>query len=87
MHIPGPRELRAALCRFAVVSERSEACRKKALACERAATLASYPNASHVYLDVARQWRDRAEKAEALERRLPENRQKGVMRDGKSQSY
>ena len=47
---------------------RASACRKKAGQFERAARVATNRDASRVYLDVARQWRDRAEHTEELER-------------------
>jgi len=52
------------------MSSRAEACRKKALECERAAQVASNPSASRVYLDLATRWRKMADEAEALQRRL-----------------
>ncbi len=47
---------------------RASACRKKAIQCVRAAKVATDTDARRVYLDVARQWRDRAEHTEELER-------------------
>jgi hypothetical protein len=52
------------------MSERAEACRKKALQCEQAAIIATDMGARLMYLDVARQWREMAEQAEDLERRF-----------------
>ena len=59
------------------MSERAEACRKKALQCEHAAIMAADTDARLMYLDIARQWREMAEQAEELEqrRRLRERRQ------------
>lgn len=54
--------------RFMNMNHRASACRKKALQCEGAAKVATDPGARRVYLDVARQWRDRAEHTEQLER-------------------
>jgi hypothetical protein len=39
------------------MSERAEACRKKALQCEHAAIMATDIGARLMYPDVARQWR------------------------------
>jgi hypothetical protein len=52
------------------MSSRAEACRKKALEFERAASAASDPSASTVYLEVAARWQKMAEEAEALQQRL-----------------
>ncbi len=54
--------------RFINMNYRASACRKKALQCEGAAKVAADPDARRVYRDVARQWRDRAEHTEELER-------------------
>ncbi len=54
--------------RFMNMNYRASACRKKALQCEGAAKVAADPDACRVYRDVARQWRDRAEHTEELER-------------------
>ena len=51
------------------MSERAEACRKKALQCEHAAIRTTDTGARLMYLDMARQWREMAEQAEELERR------------------
>lgn len=48
---------------------RAEACRNKALNCERAALIATDSNVQAAYRDMARQWREIAEQAEALDRR------------------
>jgi hypothetical protein len=48
---------------------RAEACRNKALKCERAALIATDPKAQAAYRVMARQWRETAEQAEALDRR------------------
>ena len=48
---------------------RAEACRKKALECERRAVLATEDAARALYLDLVHQWREMAEQAEELERR------------------
>jgi hypothetical protein len=47
-----------------------EACRRKALEFERAAQVATDPTAQRAYLNLADKWRERAEWAEALARRL-----------------
>ena len=48
------------------MSERAEAFRRKALQYERAATIAIDPDACREYLEIARQLRAGAEKAEAF---------------------
>lgn len=48
---------------------RAEACRRKALECERRAVLATEDAARALYLDLVHQWREMAEQAEELERR------------------
>lgn len=48
---------------------RAEACGNKALNCERAALIATDSNIQAAYRDMARQWREIAEQAEALDRR------------------
>jgi hypothetical protein len=53
---------------FMNMNYRASACRKKALQCERAAEIATDADARRVYLDVARQWWDRAQHTEELER-------------------
>jgi hypothetical protein len=53
---------------FDVMSERAEAFKRKALQYERAASMATDPDACHAYLDLARQLRARAEQAEAFAR-------------------
>jgi hypothetical protein len=50
------------------MSERAEAFRRKALQYERAASMATDPDACRAYLDLARQLRARAEQAEAFAR-------------------
>jgi hypothetical protein len=52
-----------------------EACRRKALSFERAAEVATDPMAKRPYLDLASKWLERAEWAEALERRLSASRE------------
>jgi hypothetical protein len=54
--------------RFINMNHRASACRRKALQCELAAKVATDADARRVYIDVARQWRDRAEHTEELER-------------------
>jgi hypothetical protein len=49
---------------------RAEACRRNAEQCERTALLATEEEAKRIYTELARQWRQRAEQAEALARRL-----------------
>ena len=48
---------------------RAEACLAKAAECERAAVLASEPNIRATYSDLAKQWRELAAHAEALDRK------------------
>jgi hypothetical protein len=48
------------------MSERAEAFRRKALQYERAASIATDPDACRAYLDLARQLRARAEQAETF---------------------
>jgi hypothetical protein len=48
------------------MSERAEALRRKALQYERAASIATDPEACRAYLDLARQLRARGEQAEAF---------------------
>jgi hypothetical protein len=49
--------------------QRAEACRNKALKCERAALIATDSEVQAAYRNMARQWREIAERAEALDRR------------------
>jgi hypothetical protein len=49
---------------------RAEAYRGNAEQCERTAVLATDESAKRIYTDLARQWRQKADLAEALERRL-----------------
>jgi len=58
-----------------------EACRRKALSFERAAEVATDPMAKRAYLDLASKWLERAEWAEALERRLSVNRARPLVGD------
>jgi len=51
------------------MTQRAEACRDKALKCERAALIATDPNVQSAYRDMARQWHEIAEQAVALDRR------------------
>jgi hypothetical protein len=48
---------------------RAEACRNKALKCERAALIATDSKVQAAYRNMARQWREIAEQAEVLDRR------------------
>jgi hypothetical protein len=48
---------------------RADACRDKALKCERAALVATDPKAQAAYRDMARQWREIATQAEVLDQR------------------
>jgi hypothetical protein len=48
------------------MGERAEAFRRKALQYERAASIATDPDACRAYLDIARQLRARAEQAETF---------------------
>jgi hypothetical protein len=48
---------------------RAEACRNKALKCERAPLIAADSNVLAAYRAMARQWCEIAEQAEALDRR------------------
>ena len=66
----------ARLCRFADMSERAEACRKKASQCEHAAIVATDMGARFMYLEIARQWRDMAEQAEDLDQRFTASRER-----------
>jgi hypothetical protein len=50
------------------MSERAEACRKKATECQRAALAASDPNIRQMYFDLAKQWKELTEQALAIER-------------------
>jgi hypothetical protein len=50
------------------MSERAEACRRRAAECERVATLVRDEHARLLYLDLANYWRFIAEQAEAMER-------------------
>jgi hypothetical protein len=52
-----------------------EACRRKAQSFERAAEVATDPSAKRAYLDLASKWRERAEWAAALERRISASRE------------
>ena len=70
------KERVAPLCRYAVMSERTEACRKKALQCEHGAIVATDMGARLMYLDMARQWREMAEQAEDLEQRFAASRER-----------
>jgi hypothetical protein len=51
------------------MTQRAEACRDKALKCERAALIATDPKVQSAYRDMARQWHEIAEQAVALDRR------------------
>ena len=50
------------------MSDKAEACRRKAAECERAAVLANEDSVRCAYLDLARQWREMADHAEHIER-------------------
>jgi hypothetical protein len=52
-----------------------DACRRKALDFERAAELAADESVQRAYRDLASKWHERAEWAEALERRLSASRE------------
>ena len=58
------------------MSERAEACRKKALQCEHAAIIATDIGACLMYLDMARQWGEMAGQAGDLERRFTASRER-----------
>ena len=51
------------------MDERAEACRKKAMECERMAMASSDAALRFMYLDLAKQWREMAEQAEYFDRR------------------
>jgi hypothetical protein len=53
----------------------ADACRRKALQFERAAEIAADESAQRAYRDLASKWHERAEWAEALERRLRASRE------------
>jgi hypothetical protein len=53
---------------------RAEACRRNAEQCERTAVLATDPEAKRVYTELARHWREMADRAEVLAQRLAEKR-------------
>ena len=53
---------------FYLQPKRRGTCRRRALECEKAATLARDIPGHLIYLELARQWRDMAEHVEALER-------------------
>jgi hypothetical protein len=55
---------------FNGMSERVQACRRKAAECERAAVLPMQPDAWVIYHDHAHQWCEMADQAEELERLL-----------------
>ena len=50
------------------MSERIEACGRKAIECQRAALAAPDPNIRQMYLDLAKQWKELADYALATER-------------------
>jgi hypothetical protein len=54
---------------------RAEACRRNAVQCERTAALATDSEAKRIYAELARQWRERAERADVLAQRLAETRE------------
>jgi hypothetical protein len=53
------------------MSDRADACRRRAEDCERAAARVSDPKVQAAYLYMARQWRELADQAEATELRRP----------------
>jgi hypothetical protein len=61
------------------MDERAEACRKKAMECERMAMASSDAALRFMYLDLAKQWREMAEQAEYFDRRYAA--QKGPVRE------
>jgi hypothetical protein len=48
------------------MNERAEACRRRAVECQRAVLAAPDPNIRQMYLDLAKQWRELAEYAVAI---------------------
>jgi hypothetical protein len=52
------------------MASQSEMCRKKALECDRRATLATEPHIRETFVDLARLWRDMADQAEELDRKF-----------------
>jgi hypothetical protein len=59
---------------------RTEACRNKALKCERAALIATDSKVQAAYRNMARQWREIAEQAEVTVDRPRAERQRNVGR-------
>ncbi len=57
------------------MATRAEEYRRRAEQCERAAKVAADLAARRSYVEMARRWRDMAERAEALERWLAAKRQ------------
>jgi hypothetical protein len=70
MYREGLEKPNRARYRFNVMNERAEGFRRKAFQYERAASIATDPEACRAYLDLTRQLRTRAEQAEAFERRV-----------------
>ncbi len=58
-----------------IVATRAEEYRRRAEQCEQAAKVAADLIARRSYIDMARRWRDMAERAEALERWLAAERE------------
>ena len=50
-----------------MMRDRADACRRRAEDCERAVARVSDPKVQAAYRDMARQWRELADQAEAIE--------------------
>jgi hypothetical protein len=57
------------------MNERAEACRRKAMECERAAMIATNTVDRLMYLDLARHWREMVQQAVELEQRRAAQRE------------